>query len=200
MNRARKLGAVVVALAVAVGVAGCGVPADTHPRRLSAGGVPFGLLNPTTSTTVEVATADDSNQVTVEVYELGLSGRLVPVQRSVAPPVTVVNVLQKLFAGPSVGELAAGFQSYISTQTKLLGAQVVDGVANIDVSREFTEVSGNEQIFALAQIVFTATSVSDVQSVAFLLGGDPKEVPTQDGTLTTRPLTRNDYARLVESH
>ena len=37
-----------------------------------------------------------------------------------------------------------------------------------------------------------------VQTVSFSLAGDPKEVPTQDGTLTTRPLTRTDYARLAE--
>ena len=188
-----------VALVVlgALAAAGCGIPSDGHPRTLSASGVPFNLLAPTTTSVPEQST-DQPDLKTADIYVLGQSGRLVPVGRKLAPPVTLSSVLGQLFEGPSVGELAAGFQSFISTQARLLDAEIVVGVANIDVSKEFTEVSGNEQILALAQIVYTATAVPGVQSVSFSLAGDPKEVPTQDGTLTTKPLTRTDYARLAE--
>ena len=198
----RRIAVAVVALAAIVGAAGCGVPADRNARALSAGGVPFGLLAPTTPTTIESPGIDDSSLVTVDIELLGPSGgRLVQAGRKVATPVQLVSVLEQLLSGPSVGELAAGYQTLISTQTRLLGAQVdpSTGVASVDVSREFLEVSGPEQIFALAQIVYTATNVPGVQSVRFLIEGDPKEVPTQDGTLTQRPLTRTDYARLAES-
>jgi spore germination protein GerM len=197
MRRWGLVGGMVV-LAAAVGVAGCGVPSDSRPRTLSASGVPFGLLAPTTPTSTEPSGTDSAHLPTADIYFLApAGGPLVSVRHTVADPITLTSVLEALLSGPSQGEQAAGFESLISTQTKLQSAQVVDGVAHVDVSREFLEVSGPEQIVALAQIVYTATALPGVNSVAFSIDGKPREVPTQDGTLTQKPLTRNDYGRLA---
>jgi spore germination protein GerM len=48
-------------------------------------------------------------------------------------------------------------------------------------------------------LVFSATGVAGVDAVTLLLEGRPVEVPTGEGTLTGRPLTRGDFTRFSPS-
>lgn len=124
-------------------------------------------------------------------------GRLLPVGTVVKAPVTVSDVLDALLAGPTNAETTAGVQSAISDQTSLLSVHVRSGVAYVDLSAVFSAIGGKDQILAIAQVVFTATEVAGVQSVAFSLAGNSVEVPTGDGTLVQRPVTRADFPQVA---
>jgi spore germination protein GerM len=172
----------------------CGVPNDGNPRTLPKNDVPFGLLVPSTTPSTVAGAPQPTDGVTVFLVS---SNRLIAVGREVAPPATLFKSLTALLGGPSAQESAAGFRSAINDGTRLLSLRVQQGVATIDVSGTFVGVSGQEQILALAQIVFTATADPSVTSVLFALDDRPVEVPRGDGTLTAAGLTRADFATLA---
>ncbi|MDE3086867.1 MAG: hypothetical protein KGJ77_08890, partial [Acidobacteriota bacterium] len=66
--------------------AACGVPVDRGPTALAPGGVPFGLLDPSTVPTTTTAPSPTPVTVNVQIFLLDPSGRLVGVQRNVAVP------------------------------------------------------------------------------------------------------------------
>jgi hypothetical protein len=188
------MGVAAIVFAAVVALGACGVPVDKSPRLLSDSKVPFGLLDPATTTTTSPADAP----ATVEVFMLGPSDRLVGKDRPVSAA-TLPAAIGALLNGPSTGESAAGFFTFVNPQTKLIGAGVSpDGVATVNLSQEFGTGNASEQVLAVAQVVYTATGVPGVQSVLFELEGKPIDVPTEDGTLTQgQAVTRTDYAGLV---
>jgi spore germination protein GerM len=60
-----------------------------------------------------------------------------------------------------------------------------------------TELGGDEQLLAVAQLVCTLTARPGVGPVSFTLEGAPVDVPTGDGSLTSGPVSRDDYADLL---
>ena len=52
-------------------------------------------------------------------------------------------------------------------------------------------------MLALGQLVLTATARPGVGQVRFTLEGLPVQVPTADGTVTSDPLSRDDYLALL---
>lgn len=181
------------AVVVVMLLAACGVPQDDQPRALSRDGVPFGLLS--TSTTQTTTVVEDAT-VSAVVYFVR-DDRLVPVQRQVRAPVSSGRLLTALLEGPTESEAQAGFRTAISSEARVRDVTASAGVVTLELSDEFLEVAGQDQILALAQIVFTATEMDAAAAVRFRLAGDPVEVPRGDGTLTSAPLTRADYAALA---
>jgi hypothetical protein len=173
----------VVAVGAVLGtaLAGCGVPVDRQPAALGRHGVPFGLLDPTGSTTT-VTTTPSPIEVPVQIFLIGPTGHLVPVARDV--PVSapdVATVLGALVAGPTDAESAAGLQSALTPQTTVLGATLAGGVATVNLNGAFGQLVGPPQIQAVAQIVYTATALPGVTGVTFELSGTPVEVPVANG-------------------
>jgi hypothetical protein len=185
------VGGVVAALVLA---AGCGVPTDSHPRALPRRDVPFDLLAPAATSTVTSTPVAVTTEV--PVYLVG-PGRLVAVRRLVQSPPSLFRVIESLLAGPTTDEAAAGLRTAVPNQARLLSVRAQSGVATIDLSPEFAASGGQEQILALAQLVFTATSAQGVLGVKISLDGKPVEVPRGDGTLTQEALGPSDYARVA---
>lgn len=185
--------ATIVALLI-VGLAGCGVPTDDEPRGIQPSQVPFDLLTPSTTqpaTTVPVPT------IPVTVFMLQ-GDKLAPVMRSIPAPATVGSALATLIQGPTDTEAAQGLRSAVSAQANVSGAQVTDSVATVDIAGDvFASTGAQDQIRALAQIVYTATSVPDVGSVQFRIDGSGAGIPRGDGSTTTGPVNRGDYAALA---
>ena len=178
-----------IAFVCLVAVVACGVPSDGAPRVIPQGDVPFDLLaEPTTSP----PTTQFQAEVLVPVYMIG-SGRLVPVIRKVQPPASLLRIVQALLGGPTPDEAASGLRTAISGQTNLLSIRVQESIATIDLSGGFAGIGGREQIFALAQLVFTTTASPSVRGVRLSLDGRLVEVPRGDGTLTQEPLRREDF-------
>ena len=182
------------AIGLVVLVAGCGVATDDGPRALPRGDVPFELLAP--STTTVSSTTPVAVTTEVPVYLVG-AGRLNVVRRLVESPPSLFRAIESLLAGPTADEAGAGLRSAVTNQTRLLSVRVQSGVATIDLSGEFATIGGQEQILALAQLVYTATAAQGVLGVRFSLDGKTVEVPRGDGTLSQEPLGPADYAGLA---
>lgn len=174
----------VSSLLVALG--GCGLSGDAQPRDIA------GLV--VSPTTTAVGGGGESG---ARVFLLGPQ-HLAEVERQVVSPTSAVDVLSALLAGPSSDESARGLRTAIPSGTKLQDAHVERSTARveIDLSREFLAVQGVEQRNAVAQLVYTATSIPGVDSVLFHIEGRPVQVPVDDGSLTSEPLTRYDYPSL----
>ena len=179
--------------AVAVSLlAACGIPEDARPRPLGED-APFELLDPTSTTT---STVPHVPAAATDVY-LVRQERLVRVARQVGAPASLPTVLATLLEGPTSDEAAAGLRTALGPQAGIRSASATGRTATIDLSESFGEVEGDEQILALAQLVFTATSLPGVDAVDFKLAGSPVEVPRGDGTLNYGPLRRVDFAALA---
>jgi hypothetical protein len=174
-------------------LAGCGVSTDDGPRALPRSAVPFDLLRPTTTVHRNAPVAVTTE---VPVYLVG-GQRLVVVRRLVESPPSLFRALESLLAGPTADEAGIGLRSAVTNQTRLLSVRVQSGVATIDLSAEFADIGGREQILAVAQLVYTATGAQGVFGVRLSLAGRAVEVPRGDGTLSDQPLKRTDYSGLA---
>jgi len=175
----RPLGAALAA-AVALGLTGCGVPIDKQPAALSRHGIPFGLLNPTSATSSPTATTSPI-EVPVQVFLIDPTDHLVAVGRdvSVRPP-DLQSVLGALVAGPTATESGAGLQTALA-QTTVIDASIAGGIATVNLGGTFGQLVGPPQIQAVAQVVFTASSLPGITGVTFELSGSPVEVPVASG-------------------
>lgn len=79
----------------------------------------------------------------------------------------------------------------------LIEAETSGGVAVIDLSEGFTDISGSDQLIAIAQLVYTSTGRPGVGQVTFTLEGEPIEIPRDDGSITSGSVTRDDYRDLA---
>lgn len=184
---------VLAAAAVVVG-SGCGIPTDAQPRALPRDAVPFGLLDPSTTTST-VAPAPVAGQP-AQVF-LVQGERLVPVERQVPGPLDLDDVLRLLLAGPTAEEMQAGVHTAIAPPAGVARAWKEGAVARVELNEWFGDVEGQQQILAIAQIVFTATALDGVDAVEFQLRDRPVEVTAGDGTLRGGPLGRQDFASVA---
>lgn len=180
--------------AVAILAGSCGVPAEATAHLIPAQQVPFGLLKAAPDT--QPPPAAGPARAIVQVFLVDKL-RLVSEGRVVATPVTVGDVVANLLDGPTNAEVASGVTTAISDVTVLRSARVRDGVANLDLTAAFAQVSGRNQVLAVAQLVFTATSVTGVTAVTFSLDGNQVEVPAGNGTLVQGPVSRADFAAIA---
>ena len=195
MSYRRRLRATALTLVVVGGLAACGISTDSQPQALARKDIPFNLLAPSTTT---VTPGSPTARASITVYMVGLTG-LVPVSRGVRTPATLPGALNALLEGPTDSEVADGLRTAISDQTAVSPGVVGFGVATVDLGGGFGQVGGQEQILAVAQIVFTATALPGISKVQFTLNGRPVEVPAGDGTLTQGPLGRSDFPSLAPS-
>jgi spore germination protein GerM len=193
-RRARPAGLLALVAVLLLGAA-CSAPVDPGPKTLRAASIPADLRADTSSTTTTTIAPGESEEVTV--YFIGPDQRLAPVKRRVSPPVTLSKVLQRLFAGPTTQEQLNGLRTAISVDTTVVGAQVSDRIATVDTSKTFAFGPVPEQIFAFAQVVFTAVDVEGVTGVLFAQNGRRLEVPQGDGSSTSAPLGRASYPQLT---
>jgi hypothetical protein len=179
---ATRILSAVAAVVGVVALAGCGVPVDRVPSALPRKGIPFGLLRPSAPTTTTTSTPSPV-EASVPIFLVTSSGHLVAVTRQVpAAEESLDVVIGALVRGPTNAEAAAGLQSEVPAQTVVIGATVgIDGVATVNLGGTFGQLVGQAQIQAVAQIVFTATSVPGVTSVAFELAGQAVDVPVASG-------------------
>lgn len=175
----------------------CGVPIQSRPVALSASQIPSGLTAAPTTTTLPGSTTPVS---IVQIYFVA-GDRLVARSRLVPSPGTLTERLAALLAGPTLSESAAGMRTAINPDTVLLDDKTVKDRATIDLSDSFTDTGGPDQILAIAQFVYTATSTGPegTDSVSFEVGGNPVAVPVADGTLVSGPVTQADYEILLSN-
>lgn len=196
MHRRQIILLALASVAAALFLAGCGVtrsdgngsPSPTPP----ASATPSATASTTPSTAPSASPA--ATQAIVSVYlmrgqHVGTAHRTI--ERTDAP----ANVaLAELLAGPTAEERAAGLHTQIPAGTSLIGVNIADGVATVDLSSEFAAgVDPLEDRGRLAQIVFTLTQFPTVDGVKFRIAGVPLVFRSADGTVQNRAQTRRAY-------
>jgi hypothetical protein len=68
---------------------------------------------------------------------------------------------------------AAGIVNQIPAGTRLLGAQQLGSALNVNLSSEFDNLVGTGRTQATAQIVFTATDLTGIETLTFSIDGKP---------------------------
>jgi spore germination protein GerM len=108
--------------------------------------------------------------------------------------------LRLLLEGPSEDEISGipPISTAIPEGTSLLGVTMDGGSATIDLSGEFDDGGGSFGMFArLAQVVYTATGLADVDEVVFVVDGEEVTVFSAEGIELDRPQQRDDYYDLL---
>ena len=143
-----------------------------------------------------------SGATSVKIY-LFMDEKLVPVRRQVDETRAVGRAaLNALFEGPTADESAASppLTTSVPEGTILLGLDIADGLATVDLSREFETGGGSASMFGrLAQVVYTLTQFPTVKQVAFQLDGEPVTVFSGEGIVLDEPSDREDYEAFLPS-
>jgi germination protein M len=106
--------------------------------------------------------------------------------------------LEALLRGPTSEETAAGVNTAIPAGTDLLGLDIDDGTATVDLTSDYASRGGALSIrMRLAQVVYTITQFPTVSSVAFRLDGDPAIAFSSAGIEVGNPLGRGDFEDLL---
>ena len=163
-------------------------PADTTPP----------ATDPTTTETTEAETTttteDDVEITEVSVYFFSGEELKVGYGREVEGLGTAAGALEELLAGPNADDEALGLHTEIPEGTELLGVNIVDNVATVDLSGDFETGGGTLSMSArLAQVVYTTSQFPSVEEVFIHLDGEPVEAFSGEGILIGDGLTRADF-------
>lgn len=161
-------------------------------------------------------TSDDTDQpdatadvTSVRLYFVapggGTPGRadpfLVSVQRGIPSTQGIaLATLRELVDGPSSADAALvdGIATSVPAESLVLGVNIADGLATVDLSREFESGGGSFSMFSrLAQVVYTVTQFPTVDEVAFRLDGQPVTVFSGEGITIDEPASRDDFVDLL---
>jgi hypothetical protein len=106
--------------------------------------------------------------------------------------------VDELLAGPESIESAADVSTAVPDGTRLLGLNIANGLATVDLSSEFESGGGSLSMqMRLAQVVYTLTQFPTVKRVQFQLDGEPVRVYSGEGIVLDKPVTRGDYEELL---
>lgn len=168
-------GVATVTVALALLVAGCGVPLDDEPRAID---------RTTTSQTTVVPPASGDGK-TMSIYFFG-DERLVDQQVAADNDPTIDDAIKSVLGKPE-----PPLTTLIPTGTELLGFELDGQTAIIDLSEDIQGFTGPEQKGAYAQLVFTALASGQATSVQFRVNGEAVKAPTDNGNREF--VVANDY-------
>jgi len=184
------------ALAAVTVLVACGAPSRSPAEVIAT--VPYDLSAPAASEQPSTAPSPTSGP---RVYLL----RGEVVAPATAPPTgpdprsTAADALERLVAGPTDQDRAAGLSTALSRDARLSLVDLTAGRATVDVRSGEGPVGAGKLALAVAQVVLTLTSVTGIDEVVLSSDGQPISAPLPDGALTDRPLTARDYRSVARS-
>ena len=181
--------AAVLLLTVSAVLAACGVSPEPKANKIAPKDVPFGLLDEDPTTTVVEAGR------TTNIFLL-TKDRLVAVERSVPESADLADLLGFVISGPTEVEQSLGITTAVPAGT-LSSVKTSRGIAEVDLAASFGDIRSREQLLALGQIVYTLTGQPGIGGVRFTVEGKSVTVPLADGSLSTDPLSRDDFKALA---
>lgn len=184
--------AATLSVLLAAAVTGCGVQADEVPREVN----PPNGVSHAWATETPPDPGPGAGAVPELLYFVR-DGELVFVTRNVDAQPSVDEIVDDLLAGPTDAEQRDGLTSSLLGNDIVVGVQLSDGRATVELTAASDESGRTDQILAFAQIVCTLTAKPDITSVTFTRGGQPVGVPRADGSLSEAPATAADYASLL---
>jgi spore germination protein GerM len=126
--------------------------------------------------------------------------RLAAVQRTGRSALALPQlVMSELLRGPTRAELTKGLVTQIPDSVRMLDISVDRGIASVDLSHDFELVTNDRTTFLLrlAQVVWTLTELDSVDSVRFLVEGQPVQVMVQDATFVSAPVAKGSYSQFA---
>lgn len=199
-NRTRLSLAALVAAVVLAGTASCAMPSDNEAHVVSIGEEHRVVLEPAPTSEVTTTTA---REATLEVGLYFIEDdklRRQPWDMAVSRAENLTSVLNQLLQGT----YRQNFRTAIPTGVEIIDTRINDAtrVATIVLlDNTLFSIEGNDRLRAIAQIVFTATDRNrnnlGVERVQFEIDGDLLTIPKGDGTDTSQPVGRCDYATSV---
>lgn len=176
-------------------VVACGVPrGDVAP--ITSDELPPGLRSSTTTSTATAPTDQLAVPGGVAVYWIR-DKLLVPEAITFESTPDVDRVVSLLERGPSTTDQSPEVRSAVSLSRVIRGVERDGERVTVELSDDFSEVAGADQVLALGQIVATVTSIPGVTEVEFRRDGEALDVPVPDGSLVQRAVTRSDYGSLL---
>jgi len=192
MNTRHHLALICVA---ALAVSACGIANDAAPRD-----IPLQQRSALIDAPVQApATSTGTDRIFLLAPQLpDQPSRLRATPRDVGP--SIEARLNSLFGPLSVAEAQARLLTAIPEGLNLHSATLkTNGTLTIDVTDEILSLSSGALIESVAQIVFTALEVRNVQRVQLLVNGTSQQWPGGDGSLRTTPLNAFDFPGLIET-
>lgn len=178
----------IAALVAALALTACGDDGDEAATTAT----PPATATTAPATATAPVTAPAPEQVEVDVWFVR-DERVAAAARTVAPPAVARAAMTELLRGPAEDEAATGMFTLIPAGTSLLGLRIADGVAEVDLSGDFTSGGGSlSMLTRIAQVVYTLTGFPTVESVRFLIDGERVESIGGEGVIVDPPLTRAD--------
>jgi hypothetical protein len=192
-----------VAIALAVGLGACGVPADSGARMLSSSEMPKALSVIPVATTGPTTPADTGHGfVDVPVFFLFANdSELREVSTAAHQPVTLQTVLQALEDGPTTKEYAEGYTTAIPSNTnfRVIGHSV-RGVLHVALDSTYYNLSEPLAILEIAQVVYTlAKAPGGDDRVQFYRNGATAGVLAGDGQFIPGPVSLSNYSSVFTS-
>lgn len=159
----------------------------------------------------EVASAPDGSAaeaapnapttLTVRLTWVSSGENALAIERSVPyTPAVATAAMTALLAGPTPQEQATwpAIGTAIPAGTRLLGLSVANGVAKVDLSKEFESGGGTFSVTArLAQVVYTLTQLPTINAVEFYIEGVRVETFSGEGLMLEGPQTIKHFEQLL---
>lgn len=84
-------------------------------------------------------------------------------------------------------------RSAVPAGTSVMRLQAEGDVLTVDLSEHFAQARGQDQVLAVAQLVWTATEFPAVRRVTLLVDGIELDVPGTAGAVSSGPARRDHY-------
>ncbi len=138
---------------------------------------------------------------TVEVYFVRWDsvhnvGRVEPRIRTVTATTLeekLATALELLLAKPTRDERSLGYATEIPKGTRLLGSNVKNNIAYVDLSSDVAEGGGSVSMLGrVSQIVYTATQFPGIERALIMIQGLPRYYMGGEGVIIGEPLSRHE--------
>lgn len=192
-----RLRAVVLVVVAALAATACGIPTDSSPRRLD--DVPFGLVVPPTTVPPNEPTPSGSTYTAQLYYVYATSSRLASVEVDLPLATTSQEqarvVLETLVSGPRDN---LPMRSSLRPDGQL-SVTVRGSLATVELDRSVQDLSVDEQLLAIGQIVLSLTRVSPIVEVEFTSNGQPVSALLPGLGTADGPVRAQEYFPLLSS-
>jgi len=195
---------IMMIIGVCLLAAGCGTPssgslgpAPTATTRASSPAAPpasgTASAAPSPSGQRPTATPAPARGIGLQAW-FSRNGKLFVTNRTVPAMAGIGQAaLDRMLAGPSAAEYAAGLRSRIPATTTVHGVRISAGIATVDLSSSFeSAASPSAMPLRIAQVVYTLTQFPTVTGVRFAIDG--QGVTVVGGVPVQSPQTRAMYS------
>lgn len=154
-----------------------------------------------TPTGPETTAPESAEEMTVMLYWVSAGENALGVSRTLPYSEAVATAaVEALIDGPTDEELATwpALSSSIPDGTRLLGLTVADGIAKIDLSKEFESGGGSFSVTSrLAQVVYTLDQFPTIDAIEFYIEGTKVTTFSSEGLELDGPQRFDDFDQLL---